>query len=467
MNNYYKSIDKIYNLVNFELTGIATPSKEFRLDRMITACKLLGNPQKKIRTIHVAGTKGKGSISALIAAILQGCGYRVGLYTSPHINTLRERIQINFSAIDHCSLVDLVENVIPLLEKNMVNQKALTFFETMTLFSFLYFASNNVDFQVIETGLGGRLDATNVVDPCLTVITPISMDHTYLLGDTIESIALEKAGIIKTGVPLVVSLQQDKALEVLSKVADDKNVDLIETFSRVKITMIKEVFNGQNVEFVMDSNTFSCFLPLIGQHQIENLATALAAVNVAGVIVGKGLEKGMNILKLPGRIQTLKTKPCLLIVDVAHNPISMKRLSSTLTKSFNKYSPSIILGMTTGHDVDGVLEELATINPILFPVKHFHPKAVNPEDIVQKAISHGLKVCYNKTQNTIEPTLNKLLLGAKENDLILATGSFSVVGETMAVTGSHEVKENSYERQLSINKVVERRRVTSDNGWIQ
>jgi len=464
MDKYYKAIDKMYSLVNFERTDLGKSKKEIHLDKMIIACKLLGDPQKKTRTIHVAGTKGKGSTATLIAAILQGCGYTVGLYTSPHLHTLRERIQINFSPIDHFGLIGLVEKVFPLIEKKWGNEKTLTFFEAMTLFSFLYFVSNNVDFQVIETGIGGRLDATNVVDPCLSVITPISMDHTNLLGDTIESIAREKAGIIKPEASLVVSIQQNKALEVLSDVADAKNVELINTYSRIKIVVVNKVFNGQNVELVMDNNTFSCFLPLIGQHQIENLATALVAVNALGVSPEKGLEKGMDIVKLPGRIQPLSTKPCLLIVDVAHNPISMKRLSSTIKTSFTNYSPSIILGMTTGHDIDGILEELAKINPILFPVTHFHPKAVNPEDIVHKAINHGLKFCYNKTQNTTEATLNKLLLEAKENDLVLVTGSFSVVGEAMAVMGSQEAKENLYERQLNINAVVERRRVAESNG---
>ena len=461
---YCKAIDQIYSLVNFELSDIGKSRKEIHLDRITTACELLGDPQKKTRTIHVAGTKGKGSTATLIAAILQGCGYKVGLYTSPHFHTLRERIQINFSPIEKNCLTELVGRIFPLVEKKWGTQKALTFFEIMTLFSFVHFASNNVDFQVIETGIGGRLDATNVVNPSLSVITPISIDHTKLLGNTIEMIAQEKAGIIKPEAPLVVSTQKEKALKVLSDVASINNVKLINTQSEITIKLITENINGQHIEYLMDKNTFSCFLPLVGQHQSENLATALVSVKTLGVSPVKGLKRGLNFLKLPGRIQLLKTKSCLLLLDVAHNPISMQRLSSTFKSSFHNYCPRIIFGMTTGHDIDSVLKELIKINPTLFPVKHFHPKAVNPEDIVQKAISHGLKVCYNKSRNTTESVLNKMLLNTKENDLILATGSFSVVGEVMAIMGSKEAKENLYEKQLNINKLTERKSVQKNNG---
>jgi dihydrofolate synthase/folylpolyglutamate synthase len=441
---YCKAIDQIYSLVNFELSDIAKSRKGIHLGRITTACELLGNPQKQTRTIHVAGTKGKGSTATLIAAILQGCGYKVGLYTSPHFHTLRERIQINFSPIEKNCLTELVGRIFPLVEKKWGTQRELTFFEIMTLFSFVHFASNNVDFQVIETGIGGRLDATNVVNPSLSVITPIS--------------------IIKPEVPLVVSNQKEKALKVLSDVASMNNVKLINTQSEISIKLITEDIKGQHIEYLMDKNTFSCFLPLVGQHQSENLATAVVSVKALGISPPEGLKRGMELLKLPGRIQLLKTKSCLLLLDVAHNPISMQRLSSTFKSSFHNYCPLIIFGMTTGHDIDSVLKELGKIKPILFPVKHFHPKAVNPEDIVRKAISHGLKVCYNKSRNTTESVLNKILLNTKENEMVLATGSFSVVGEVMAIMGSEEAQENLYEKQLNINRLTERRSVQKNNG---
>ena len=453
---YHKVIDKIYSLVNFEHSDIGKSRDEIHLKRITDACQLLGNPQKKVPTIHVAGTKGKGSTAALIAAILQGSGYKVGLYTSPHLQTLRERIQINFSPIGEGSLVELAEKTFPILEKNWKTQKPLTFFETMTLFSFVHFASNNVDFQVIETGIGGRLDATNVVDPCLSVITPISIDHTNLLGETVELIAQEKAGIIKPETPVVVSGQKVKALKVLHQVAGKQNARLINTQSEIRIKTIKESVKGQQIEYTMGENTLPCFLPLIGQHQSENLATALVALKTLGVSPEKGLKKAVRFLKLPGRLQLLETKSRLFILDVAHNSISIQKLTATIKKTFKNYSFNIIFGMTAGHDADSVLIELAKLNPTLFPVEHFHPKAVNPEDIAQKAISHGVKVCYNKSQSSIETVLKKKFLKAKEKDLVIVTGSFSVVGEAMGILRPSEAKENLYEHQLNINKILKK-----------
>src|SRR5512139_3226966 len=221
---YNKALDYLYSFVDYSLKHSSDLAKaEFNLDRMFALMDLLGNPQATYPIIHVAGTKGKGSVSALCASALQAAGYRVGLYTSPHLMDYVERIQINGEPISHQQMIDLVEEIKPVVAR----VPKLTTFEITTALAFLAFAKQNVDAAVIEVGLGGRLDATNIVMPKVSVITSLSYDHMAVLGDTLAKIAGEKAGIIKPGIPVVSSPQKSEPLEVLERVAKERNCPLI------------------------------------------------------------------------------------------------------------------------------------------------------------------------------------------------------------------------------------------------
>ena len=250
---YNKALDYLYSFVDYSLKHISELAKaEFNLDRMFALMKELGDPHTKYPIIHVAGTKGKGSVSALCASALQAAGYKTGLYTSPHLLDYTERIQINGEPISHEQLVELVEEIKPAVAKI----PKLTTFEITTAIAFLTFAKQNVQAAVFEVGLGGRLDATNVLMPKVSVITSLSYDHMAVLGDTLAKIAGEKAGIIKEGVPVVSSPQKEEALQVLERVAKERNCPFILVGEDVKFERLTSSLDGQSLRIIDDSATF-------------------------------------------------------------------------------------------------------------------------------------------------------------------------------------------------------------------
>ena len=274
---YNQALDYLYSFVDYSLKHSSELAKaDFKLDRMFALMELLGNPQSKYPIIHVAGTKGKGSTSALCAAALQAAGYSVGLYTSPHLLDYVERIQINGAPISHEQLIELVEEIKPYVAKI----EMLTTFEITTALAFLAFGKYGVNAAVFEVGLGGRLDATNIVAPKVSVITSLSYDHTAVLGNTLTLIAGEKAGIIKDGVPVVSSPQKDESLVVLERVAALKNSSLTLIGRDVNFELIESSLDGQ--KFIIHHSSF--ITPLLGNHQVENAATAYAALMVTHTV---------------------------------------------------------------------------------------------------------------------------------------------------------------------------------------
>ncbi|HEX2697046.1 MAG TPA: folylpolyglutamate synthase/dihydrofolate synthase family protein, partial [Anaerolineales bacterium] len=346
---YNSALDYLYSFVDYSLKHSSELAKaDFNLDRMRALMAELGHPEAKYPIIHVAGTKGKGSVSALCAAGLQAAGYKTGLYTSPHLLDYCERIQINGQPIPHADLVELVEQIKPAVAR----VEKLTTFEITTALGFLYFAQQNVDAAVIEVGLGGRLDATNVVMPKVSVITSLSYDHMAVLGNTLALIAGEKAGIIKPNVLVVSAPQKDEALQVLQRIAIERNAPFTLVGRDLFYKSLEHSLDGQTLEiFALSrglsegedrsrsatgepSNVLTFQLPLLGIHQVENAATAYSALKVSGLDVSdEAIQKGFSEVKWPARFEVARREPPV-IFDSAHNQDSFARLRQALDDYF-------------------------------------------------------------------------------------------------------------------------------------
>ncbi len=273
--SYNSALDYLYSFVDYSLKHSSELAKaDFNLDRMRLLMARLGNPQDQYPIVHVAGTKGKGSVCALIASGLEAAGYSVGLYTSPHLLDYCERIQINDQPVSHEGLVDLVEKIKPAVAAI----PKLTTFEITTALAFMYFAEQHVNAAVIEVGLGGRLDATNVVSPQVSVITSLSYDHMAVLGNTLAQIAGEKAGIIKPGVPVVSAPQKDEALQVLVRVASERNAPFTLVGRDITFEPLSHSLDGQSLKVVTGGASHTFTIPLLGSHQVQNAAVAASAL---------------------------------------------------------------------------------------------------------------------------------------------------------------------------------------------
>ena len=323
------------------------------LERISLICRELGDPQKRVKAVHVAGTNGKGSTSSFIASILQEAGLKVALYTSPHLVDYRERFAINGSLIpkeDLERVLAKVEQAIEVVEKAHPEFGAVTEFEVATAAAFLYFAEEKVDIAVIETGLGGRLDATNVIVPEVSVITPISFDHVEWLGDSLSSIAAEKAGIIKPGVPVVIGYQQDEAEKTLITIATEKNSKVV-SLADSGFQVVDYGFNGGSFKLTeISSDIFQ--IHILGLHQLENAATALLAATVlkesGWKISDQAIFHGLKKARWAARLEVVSPEKPWILLDAAHNEAGIKVLAKSLTELFKGQPTKLtfVIGMT-------------------------------------------------------------------------------------------------------------------------
>jgi dihydrofolate synthase/folylpolyglutamate synthase len=425
---YNQALDYLYSFVDYSLKHISELAKaEFNLDRMFALMEELGNPQKKYPIIHVAGTKGKGSVSALCASALQAAGYKTGLYTSPHLWDYVERIQINGVPVSHEQLVELVEEVKPAVAKIA----KLTTFEITTALGMLAFAKNDVNAAVIEVGLGGRLDATNIVIPNVSVITSLSYDHMAVLGDTLAKIAGEKAGIIKEGIPVVSAPQPDEALEVLERVAKQKNCRLTLVGKDVRYERLTSSLDGQWLLLTDDlrHSTLNLQLPLLGKHQIENAAIAYAALKTSGISVpDQAIQQGFAEVKWPARFEILRKEPPV-VIDSAHNRDSALRLRETLDEYFPKKPVILIFCALEDKDIAGMLEELKPRLECVIATRADHPRAPSAEWIAEQVKKAGIPV---ETATPVTTALERALELAGAEKVVLSAGSVAFAGEVSA-----------------------------------
>lgn len=389
----------------------------------------LGNPQNKYPSIHVAGTNGKGSVTSMIAHVLHQSGYKVGMFISPYLENFTERIQVGLKEIPRDDLARITqkvkEKVDDMIEEGLNHP---TEFEIVTAIGFSYFAEAEVDIAVVEVGLGGRFDATNVLKPILSVITSISYDHINILGDSLDKIAYEKAGIIKEGVPVVSYPQALEAAEVIRQVAAERNAPLTEvTPEQVKVK--KQEFDEQIFDFIFEDKCYPDLkIRLPGSHQIINAATALTALMIAqknGLSLNsRDIYTGLEVTRWPGRLEKLCDKP-LIIIDGAHNISGAKALAESIKFYFNNKKITLVLGILKDKAVD---EIVATICPLAYKTivtTPDSPRAIAPEELAEKVQLY----CRNIS---IEPDPIKALdiaIDTTEQDgLMLVCGSLYLVG---------------------------------------
>jgi dihydrofolate synthase/folylpolyglutamate synthase len=418
---YNHALDYLYSFVDYSLKRSSELAKaDFNLDRMREFMAALGSPQNSYSTIHVAGTKGKGSTSALCAAALQAAGYKTGLYTSPHLQDFCERIQVDGEPISHAELAELVE----LVKHEVAKIPLLTTFEITTALGFLYFARRKVDAAVIEVGLGGRLDSTNVITPRVSVITSLSYDHMAVLGNTLAKIAGEKAGIIKPGVPVVSSSQKQEALEVLEKVAAERGSELTLIGRDVTTELGKHSLDGQ--EFVINHSPFT--IPLLGAHQVENAATAYAALQNGGFNLSYAqIAKGFAAVRWPCRFEVASRANPTVIFDSAHNEDSFLRLAQTLEEYFPGRKVVLIFGVSEDKHIAQMLDTLKNRLSLLIVTRANHPRALEPVKIVEVAKQAGVEC---ESAASVETALARALEIAENNgSIVLSAGSMFVTAE--------------------------------------
>jgi dihydrofolate synthase/folylpolyglutamate synthase len=420
---YNQALDYLYSFVDYSLKKSSELAKaDFNLDRMRELMAALGNPERKYAIIHVAGTKGKGSTSALIASALRANGYKTGLYTSPHLQDYVERIQIDGQPISHTGMVELVNQVKPAVNRI----PKLTTFEITTAIGFLAFAQQKVEAAVVEVGLGGRLDATNVITPRVAVITSLSYDHMIVLGNTLTLIAGEKAGIIKPGIPVVSAPQVDEARAVLERVSAERNAPLTIVGREVRFEAGEHCLDGQSIT-IFTPEPLSLRIPLLGEHQAVNAATAYAALKASGLPISKdAIRKGFGEVSWPCRFEIVQREPPV-ILDSAHNPDSFEKLAQTLEDYFPGRPVILIFGSSEDKDMAGMLKPLKKQLSLVLATKAVHPRATEPEKIIELATGLGMRA---ETASPVETALARALeLAAGENKVILSAGSMFVTAE--------------------------------------
>lgn len=442
MGRYQDALEFIFSYVRHEKhPRYGAEAAALSLDRMRDLLDRLGRPQERFRCIHIAGTKGKGSTSAMTEAVLRAAGYRTGLYTSPHLHTFRERIRLNGALMTKADLVALLADVRPAFEAT----PDINTFEIMTALAFSFFARQGVEWAVIETGLGGRLDPTNVVTPAVCGITSISYDHVELLGPTLSLIATEKAGIIKPGIPVVSAPQAPEALAVIEQTCAQQGARLVQIGRDWQAFGRSASLFGQTLTLCRPDNREKLSdlrITLTGEHQLENTAVAvamLAELRACGAAISHDIvHRGLAQARWPGRFEVLHCQPDL-IVDCAHNGDSARRLRKTLARF---YPPTVgrrlalVFGASADKDIAAILRALLTTDPAdpcTRPVKIVmtrsgHPRQADPAQLAALASTIAPEI-QTTTADSLDAALTEALTWAAPGDVICVTGSVFVVAQ--------------------------------------
>ncbi len=433
--SYQQAIDYLFKRTDYEKEeSLRYNITTFSLERMKKLLSLLGDPHDKIPTVHIAGTKGKGSTATMLAKMLEANDYKVGLYTSPHVLHLHERIAVNSEMISDSEMKGLLNRVYTPVEK-MSKTDPPTFFEIMTAMAFMYFVDKEVDIAVIETGLGGRLDSTNVIKPQVIGITSLSIDHQQQLGNTIDSIAEEKAGVLKHGVPTITVQQEPAAMNVLKSHAIALKAPFSVTGSDIDFSHRFETSreHGPHTRICLTTPT-SRFehlrVPLHGKHQAINCGLALAMLDKLKSIGYKiDIEKaseGLQKVSLPGRMEMISDDPRIMI-DAAHNAASIRALIHAIGQNIPYDSMVVIFGCNRDKDIMGMLQELQYGADKVIFTRSNSAKAVSPEDLSDMYTELCGKMCQSAA--SLGPALQLAKSAVSREDLICITGSFYLIGQ--------------------------------------
>ncbi|HEU6448451.1 MAG TPA: folylpolyglutamate synthase/dihydrofolate synthase family protein [Verrucomicrobiae bacterium] len=392
------------------LYGLRLFGAKFGLENTFKLAALAGNPQNHLRFIHVAGTNGKGSTCAMLESIYRVAGLRVGLFTSPHLVSFRERIQINRQLISENDVVRLVEELQPLLKQFPENHHP-TFFEVVTVIALKFFAEQKCNLVIWETGLGGRLDATNIVTPLASVITNIALDHQQWLGDSLEKIATEKAGIIKNKIPVVTAVDEPEALMAIEKVVREKNAPLIRI----------QNLRSEDLE-----------LSLLGEHQKQNAALAIATVEILRrqiPVSPKQIETGLQNVNWPGRLQLIEKNGQKILLDGAHNVAGAKALRETIEKKFPaEANRALVLGVLQDKDWQRICEVVAPLAETICAVPVLSERSADPQNFL-KACRQANPTAKIFAEKSLADALKKL----RDEKFVVVTGSLYLIGEALEV----------------------------------
>jgi len=437
VTTYHQALKHLTDRIDLERARPARlPASAFKLDRIRAMMRKLGDPQADLRFVHVAGTKGKGSVCHMVARGLESSGYTVGLYTSPHLVDVRERIQIGGEMITQAAFIELMNRVAKAEAAVRQRHGEPTFFEMLTAMALCHFADQAVDIAVIETGLGGRLDATNIIEPLVSAVASISLDHTQILGNTIDSIAREKAGIFKKGVPAITFKQSAEAIDAMRAVAEANGAsfevvgDDIEFSFRFEAT--PKIGPHTTVCLSTERSSFEhVTVPLPGEHQALNCGLALAILDR---LRERGFEidettviEGLAGLVIPGRMELAWTEPRILL-DGAHNAASLQALMRSIGAHVPYDSMVIVFGCGEDKDVDALLDQVSLgADKVIFTQASTNPRAV-PARTLQKRF-HELSGKMTQTAEALPDAIRLAARAVTRDDLICVTGSFYLVGE--------------------------------------
>jgi dihydrofolate synthase/folylpolyglutamate synthase len=429
--DYPQVLAYLESFIDHEKNTSYNYNSSFKLERMMRFAALLGDPQKGIKSIHVAGTKGKGSTAAFIHSILGKAGYRTGLYTSPHLLSFRERIRIGDSLISEDDMARMIEGMRPTIDLLKGEQRP-SFFEVYTALAYKYFREKNVDFAVYEVGLGGRLDATNIIEPLVSVITPVSYEHMDKLGSTLSQIASEKAGIVKHGIPCVSAPQEKEALGTIEKICQERSSPLAVVGRDINFKEIGADDTGEtfNVTGIGGRRYAGLKTSLIGSHQVVNAATAIGAIEIletSGIKIAQdAVRDGVAGARWDGRLQVVERKP-LVVLDGAQNRASAAVVRNSVKKIFKFRKLALILGISKDKDIPGILEELLPIaDSVILTKSSVKERAAEPAFIM------GLMGPRSAVStSSVEEALKVARSNVSPEDMILVAGSLFVVGDAL------------------------------------
>ena len=434
--NYREAISNLLSLVDHEREAPAEPRQKriYDLHNLEFLLERLGDPHRLPGVVHVAGTKGKGSTAAMIESILRAAGHSTGFYSSPHLHSFCERIRLNGAPVSPERFAALTGMIWPSHLANSADPEAgaTTLFEYLTAMAFQCFADERTDCNVIEVGLGGKLDATNVVTPSVGVITPVSLDHTAILGDTIGEIAADKAGIIKRGVPVVVAPQFPEAMAAIRLAAANRPAELVAVDARATWTTGAVSAAGQELTVRTERDTYSLRLPLLGDFQGANAAVAVVA---AETLISQGYDipheavvSGLGSVQWPARLEVLCQSPSV-VADGAHNDHSVATVLATLQKSIPHERLIVVAGFSRDKRVTAMVELLAQRADRVIATRSRHPRSMRPASILDEFAAHDFPVDRITHADYVGTAIERAMEDADERDLILVTGSLFVAAE--------------------------------------